>query len=68
MVGRYGGEEFLVILNNCDPLSAMLRAENLRSAISCKPVQTHSLRVPVTISIGVAMSIDFVKHEVDEII
>lgn len=68
MVGRYGGEEFLVILNNRDPSGAMLRAEILRTAISSRPVQTRSLRVPVTISIGMAISIDFANREVDEII
>jgi len=30
MVGRYGGEEFLVVLNRCKPESALARAENLR--------------------------------------
>jgi GGDEF domain-containing protein len=26
-VGRYGGEEFLLVLNNCNPQSAEARAE-----------------------------------------
>jgi diguanylate cyclase (GGDEF)-like protein len=33
MVGRYGGEEFLVVPNKCDPASAVHRAENLRQSI-----------------------------------
>src|ERR1700676_2706913 len=30
-VGRYGGEEFLMVLNNCDPTQAVSRAEQVRS-------------------------------------
>ena len=37
MVGRYGGEEFLVALNRCNPGSAVSRAENLRGVIANKP-------------------------------
>jgi predicted signal transduction protein with EAL and GGDEF domain len=33
MVGRYGGEEFLVMLNRCDPVSAVSRAESLRATL-----------------------------------
>ena len=68
MVGRYGGEEFLVILNSCEPSSAMLRAENLRATISAKPIQTRSISLPLTISIGVALSSDFATREADDII
>ena len=38
MVGRYGGEEILVVLNKCDPASAMARAENLRNVIGARPI------------------------------
>jgi len=68
MVGRYGGEEFLVILNKCDASSAAGRAENIRAAISRKPFQARSKSLPVTISIGLALSTDFENREVDEII
>jgi two-component system, cell cycle response regulator len=36
-VGRYGGEEFLVVLNNCNPAFALARADEIRKAISQKP-------------------------------
>src|SRR6202165_1224606 len=32
-LGRYGGEEFLIILNNCDPASTPRRAEEIRKAL-----------------------------------
>jgi len=33
-VGRYGGEEFLLILPNCDLPNALLRANELREAVA----------------------------------
>ena len=33
-VGRYGGEEFLLVLNNCKPQFAEARAEEIRAAIA----------------------------------
>ena len=37
-VGRYGGEEFLVVLNNCNPAYAFARAEEIRKAIAQRQV------------------------------
>lgn len=68
MVGRYGGEEFLVILNKCDAAGAAARAENLRTVISAKPFRTRAASLSVSISIGVALSTDFASQDVDEII
>ena len=45
-VGRYGGEEFLVILNNCDAFSAPGRAEEMRKAISTCPCRLSRGRLP----------------------
>ena len=68
IVGRYGGEEFLVILNKCQPSSAEARAENIRSAICDKPIVARSKDLWVSISIGVALSCDFVNRDVDALI
>jgi two-component system, cell cycle response regulator len=67
MVGRYGGEEFLVALNKCDPGSAVSRAENLRAKISGRPIQTADKPINVTISIGLALSTEFTECTVEEI-
>jgi len=71
-VGRYGGEEFLVILNNCDTLSAPGRAEEIRKAISDVPMQTAAGPFTVTTSVGVHQtenwgfrSVETLLHEVD---
>jgi len=68
MVGRYGGEEFLIVLNKCDPSSAAARAENLRAAISTKPFRVRSMSLPVTMSVGVARSTDFPNRSADAIV
>jgi diguanylate cyclase (GGDEF)-like protein len=67
MVGRYGGEEFLVALNKCDPESAVSRAENLRTKIAGRPIQTANKPVAVTISIGLALSTEFAECTIEEI-
>jgi two-component system cell cycle response regulator len=43
-VGRYGGEEFLIVLNNCDINKAMGRAEELREAIANSTLRTEVRR------------------------
>jgi two-component system, cell cycle response regulator len=55
-VGRYGGEEFLVVLNNCEAERAMERAEELRQAIALSPVRTAAGPIRVTMSAGVFAS------------
>jgi two-component system cell cycle response regulator len=67
MVGRYGGEEFLVALNKCNPGSAVSRAENLREKIAGRPIQTANKPVSVTISIGLALSSEFPESTIEEI-
>lgn len=53
-MGRYGGEEFIVILSNCEPDTVALCAERLRAIVSSAPISTHGTELPVTISIGAA--------------
>lgn len=53
LVGRYGGEEFLLILGGCSGQEALGRAEQLRQSIEASPVATPCGEIPVTISIGV---------------
>lgn len=68
LVGRYGGEEFLVALNRCDPGSAVSRAENLRGVIGNRPFVVPGKGVTVTISVGLALSNEFGNCSVDEIL
>ncbi|MCX6630235.1 MAG: diguanylate cyclase [Candidatus Solibacter sp.] len=56
LVGRYGGEEFLIVLPGCDASDAAVQAERMREAIGATPVLTSTHPVYVTASLGVACS------------
>lgn len=53
-IGRYGGEEFLVVAPGCDERELCELAERLRSAIESEPMQAGPHQINVTLSIGVA--------------
>lgn len=52
-LGRYGGEEFLVIAPGCDKAAALSLAERLRQSILNAPVPTTGGPIPVTLTLGV---------------
>ncbi|MCF8197816.1 MAG: diguanylate cyclase [Sulfuritalea sp.] len=51
---RWGGEEFLLVLRNCDHAEAYRIAENLRQKLAETPIRADGRQVPVTISIGIS--------------
>jgi diguanylate cyclase (GGDEF)-like protein len=53
-VGRFGGEEFLVVLPNCNAEMAWEVAERVRQRIGDEPIVIAPVQVNVTASIGVA--------------
>jgi two-component system cell cycle response regulator len=52
--GRYGSEELLGVLPNCDLAGALEVAERMRAAVVDRPVSTCAGELVVTVSIGVA--------------
>jgi diguanylate cyclase (GGDEF)-like protein len=67
-VGRYGGEEFLIVLNNCDSAEATARAEQIRNTIASQPVQTKSGPLSITMSLGVLASEDWDLYLAEEVL
>jgi len=51
-VGRYGGEEFLILLPNCNHAATEDKAERLRRAITQETMETESGPLKITISMG----------------
>lgn len=54
-VFRYGGEEFVVLLNNTELNAAKLIAERIRLFIAMTPLTVEKKEVSATISIGVSI-------------
>ncbi len=51
-VGRYGGEEFLLVLNNCDVTKALERSEEIRCVVSRTSIRTSKGPLRITLSVG----------------
>jgi diguanylate cyclase (GGDEF)-like protein len=51
-IGRYGGDEFLVVLSDCDATTAQLVAERIRGSLASRPVHTPAGPLQVTLSLG----------------
>ena len=52
-IGRYGGEEFLIVLQNSDDSQALRLAERIRVAVCSEPFRFHHVDLTVTVSQGV---------------
>jgi diguanylate cyclase (GGDEF)-like protein len=53
-LGRYGGEEFLIVLPGCQGADAFAQAERIREAVAAGPFAAGNRLFPVTSSIGVS--------------
>jgi two-component system, cell cycle response regulator len=63
-VGRYGGEEFLLILPHADIKSGRDVADRVRTAVAAQPITAGTLQLGVTISLGVACSSPGISEEI----
>jgi len=55
-LGRYGGEEFLLVLPAADAPGAVCVAERIRNAFDALPIASERGPIPITVSLGVAVS------------
>jgi diguanylate cyclase (GGDEF)-like protein len=55
-VGRYGGEEFLVVLPNCDLDQAAAQAERMRHKLQADAMRVDGAELKVSASFGVTVS------------
>jgi diguanylate cyclase (GGDEF)-like protein len=68
VAGRYGGEEFMLILPNTPAAAAHFVAERLRRTIEETPAETDSGLIQITASLGVANVPSSAVHEPDALI
>jgi diguanylate cyclase (GGDEF)-like protein len=67
-LGRYGGEEFLIVLPGSSSATAMAVAERMRSAVASQPETIASASLNLTISAGVASTDTFPAATTEELI
>jgi two-component system, cell cycle response regulator len=67
-IGRYGGEEFLVVLPNCDAAKALQIAERLHRCVGEKPIDLPEAPVAATLSVGVTAANPSAKVKSDALL
>ena len=55
-VGRYGGEEFLLVIPGCDLETTYRKADRLRALIAAVPIVTPEGSISISASMGVAVA------------
>jgi len=67
-VGRYGGDELLVVLPNCNLYQVSKIAERIRAAGAARKVRPAGRSISVSLSLGCTSSECFLKPDVDGLI
>lgn len=68
VLGRYGGEEFLIVASAADKNGTITLAERIRSAIEATPIMTQAGEVRVTASLGTAVSTPALNGDVQKLL
>jgi diguanylate cyclase (GGDEF)-like protein len=67
-LGRYGGEEFLIVLPGCDREGAARQAERIREAVGGEMFQSEGALFRATCSIGVSWRMNATLDDASELI
>ena len=67
-IGRYGGEEFLLVLSGCDEECAMAIAERVRLCVCRDDMDIPEGLIPVSVSMGVATNSEGGKCDADSLV
>lgn len=68
IVGRYGGEEFAIVLPETDLKTALEIAERVRSSIGDEPFDTEVGPLPIRVSVGLALLGDGPGQSVEKLL
>jgi two-component system cell cycle response regulator len=68
IVGRYGGEEFVVVCPNTDSQGALIVAERIREKTYTTEFEFKSTKIDVSVSIGLSSSIPKLHVNIDSYI
>ena len=67
-MGRYGGEEFLVLFPGCDEKSTLEKAERLRSYLASEPLLLTETSVTLTASFGATTALPGQENSAEALI
>jgi diguanylate cyclase (GGDEF)-like protein len=54
LFGRYGGEEFIILMSEVDKTNVIAAVERIRQDVSRTPVEFEGRQIPISASFGIA--------------